>query len=72
MLSTAWSSALEMEGTCTGEHGIGVGKKTYLDRELGKNAVDLMRKLKLAVDPLCLLNPDKVMTINPKSTELGD
>lgn len=64
--------ALEMEGTCTGEHGIGVGKKTYLDRELGKNAVDLMRKLKLAVDPLCLLNPDKVMTINPKSTELGD
>lgn len=64
--------AIDMEGTCTGEHGIGVGKKTYLSEELGPNAVDLMRKLKLSVDPLCLLNPDKVVTVNPNSTELGD
>lgn len=64
--------ALAMEGTCTGEHGVGVGKKLYLPEELGPDAVDLMRRIKKSLDPLCLLNPDKVITINPQSPELGD
>lgn len=61
--------ALEFEGTCTGEHGVGVGKKLYLDEEIGPNGVNLMRRVKKALDPLCLLNPDKVITINPETKE---
>lgn len=61
--------AIEFEGTCTGEHGVGVGKKLYLDDELGPNSVDLMRRIKLALDPHRLLNPDKIITVNPNSKE---
>ncbi len=54
--------ALAMEGTCTGEHGIGVGKQAYLVEELGE-AVDLMRDLKRSFDPENLLNPGKVVSL---------
>ena len=54
--------ALAMEGTCTGEHGIGIGKQSYLLEELGE-AVDLMRDLKRAFDPDNLFNPGKVVQI---------
>lgn len=59
--------ALSMEGTCTGEHGIGIGKKSYLLNEIGEPAVNTMRRLKLALDPLSILNPGKVFTIDPNS-----
>ncbi|CAG8972366.1 hypothetical protein HYALB_00005034 [Hymenoscyphus albidus] len=55
--------AVEMEGTVTGEHGVGLVKRDYLDHELGVETVDAMRRLKLAFDPLCLLNPDKVFRV---------
>ena len=58
--------ALEMEGTCTGEHGIGLGKKELLVEELGEEAVDVMQILKAAFDPNCILNPGKVFTIKPE------
>jgi D-lactate dehydrogenase (cytochrome) len=54
--------ALAMEGTCTGEHGVGVGKQAYLQEELGE-AVDLMRDLKRTFDPDNLLNPGKVVSL---------
>jgi D-lactate dehydrogenase (cytochrome) len=54
--------ALAMEGTCTGEHGIGIGKQPYLVEELGE-AVDVMRDLKRALDPENLLNPGKVVPL---------
>lgn len=57
--------ALDYEGTCTGEHGVGVGKREYLDQELGTPAVDLMRQVKFALDPRVILNPDKVIKIDP-------
>ncbi|ODQ66395.1 FAD-binding domain-containing protein [Nadsonia fulvescens var. elongata DSM 6958] len=53
---------LEMEGTCTGEHGVGAGKVKYLMDELGSDAVFLMRTIKLALDPYELLNPGKLFT----------
>ena len=52
--------ALAMEGTCTGEHGIGFGKMRSLQKELGE-AVDLMASLKRAIDPENLMNPGKVV-----------
>lgn len=52
--------ALALEGTCTGEHGVGVGKKKYLIKELGQSTVDLMWMIKNAVDPLNIMNPGKV------------
>ena len=51
--------ALAMDGTCTGEHGIGIGKQDWLVAELG-DAVDVMRSLKRAIDPANLFNPGKI------------
>ena len=53
--------ALAMEGTCTGEHGIGDGKRKYLVEELSEPAVNLMRAIKMAVDPLNIMNPGKII-----------
>ncbi|MQS10321.1 FAD-binding oxidoreductase, partial [Streptomyces alkaliphilus] len=51
---------LELGGTITGEHGVGVLKKEWLERELGPVAMELHRGIKAAFDPLNLLNPGKV------------
>lgn len=53
--------ALAMDGTCTGEHGIGQGKIAHLTAELGQG-VDVMRAIKAALDPGSLLNPGKIFT----------
>ncbi|CAE6393724.1 unnamed protein product [Rhizoctonia solani] len=52
--------ALALDGTCTGEHGVGVGKKEYLVEELGPGTVELMRTVKRAIDPYNLFNPGKL------------
>jgi D-lactate dehydrogenase (cytochrome) len=51
--------ALDLEGTSTGEHGIGTGKIEFLERELGE-AVDVMRSIKQALDPAGIMNPGKI------------
>ena len=53
--------AIRMDGTCTGEHGIGIGKQPYLALEHGEVAIDLMRAIKRAVDPDNILNPGKIL-----------
>ncbi len=52
--------ALSMDGTCTGEHGIGLHKQGFLVEEVGAAGVDLMRRIKHALDPAGLMNPGKV------------
>lgn len=54
--------ALAMDGTCTGEHGIGIGKQDWLVEELG-DAVDIMRTIKRALDPRDLFNPGKIFSL---------
>jgi D-lactate dehydrogenase (cytochrome) len=53
--------ALSMDGTCTGEHGIGQGKQKYLEGELGREAIDAMRAIKQALDPKNIFNPGKII-----------
>lgn len=82
--------AVEMEGTVTGEHGVGLVKRDYLNHELGETTVDAMRKvryfpnsvlqelhankqqIKLAFDPQCILNCDKVVRVEkPRAGEVS-
>ena len=53
--------SLRLEGTCTGEHGIGLGKMGSMKMELGDDVIDLMRDIKRALDPENLMNPGKVV-----------
>jgi len=53
--------AISMDGTCTGEHGIGQGKRPYLVKELGQGTVDVMAAIKRAMDPDNILNPGKIL-----------
>jgi len=55
--------ALRLEGTCTGEHGIGLHKMGFLVDETGAGAVDAMRTIKRALDPKNILNPGKIFTL---------
>jgi D-lactate dehydrogenase (cytochrome) len=53
--------AIELGGTCTGEHGVGYGKSKYLELEHGAEGVGLMRAIKTALDPDELFNPGKIV-----------
>ncbi len=55
--------ALAMEGTCTGEHGVGQKKMKYLEAEHGPEALELMRTLKRAIDPDDIMNPGKIVAL---------
>jgi D-lactate dehydrogenase (cytochrome) len=54
--------ALRLDGTCTGEHGIGLHKMGFLLDEAGAGAVEMMRTLKRALDPKNIMNPGKIFS----------
>jgi D-lactate dehydrogenase (cytochrome) len=55
--------AIAMQGTCTGEHGVGLHKMEFMLAEHGPDALDLMRSLKQAFDPHNILNPGKIIPV---------
>eukprot|EP00811_Abedinium_folium_P035661 NODE_8436_length_1496_cov_3.489408.p1 GENE.NODE_8436_length_1496_cov_3.489408~~NODE_8436_length_1496_cov_3.489408.p1 ORF type:complete len:325 (+),score=117.03 NODE_8436_length_1496_cov_3.489408:421-1395(+) len=57
-------------GTCTGEHGVGLGKIKFMVREHGEAHVDVMRRIKLALDPLSIMNPGKIFEQAPPQAKI--
>mmetsp|Transcript_28713 Transcript_28713/g.52459 ORF Transcript_28713/g.52459 Transcript_28713/m.52459 type:complete len:382 (-) Transcript_28713:131-1276(-) len=61
VLENLTERAISVGGTCTGEHGIGYGKKKYLKRMYGEGGVSMMEALKKSMDPFNILNPGKIV-----------
>ena len=55
-----FEATVELGGTLSGEHGIGLLKKQFMELDLGADAIAVMRKIKDAIDPLGIMNPGKV------------
>ena len=57
----AFRRALAMGGTCTGEHGTGLGKMKLLEEEIGMTGVSVSKQIKNTLDPKSIMNPGKVL-----------
>ena len=63
MVAEIFEASLAVGGTLSGEHGIGVLKRSYLESALGPVSVEVQRGLKQALDPMNILNPGKIFTV---------
>lgn len=66
-----FNEALKLGGTITGEHGTGLAKKHFLEQAAGIPAIEMMRKIKSAIDPNNIINPGKIFSITPKCEEFS-
>jgi FAD/FMN-containing dehydrogenase len=62
--------ALSLEGTVTGEHGVGLKQRDALVDELGNEGINVMRRVKSALDPRGILNPDKVFRLDDRESKV--
>jgi len=60
MVAEIFEAALAVGGTLSGEHGVGVLKRPYMERALGSISIDVQRHIKQTLDPLNILNPGKI------------
>ena len=63
MVAEIFATSLELGGTLSGEHGVGVLKRPYLERALGITSIEVQRSIKQALDPLNILNPGKIFPV---------
>jgi glycolate oxidase len=61
-----FNEAIKLGGTITGEHGTGLSKKQFLEMAAGSQGVDMMKKIKLAIDENNIMNPGKIFSISPR------
>ncbi|MFH0989767.1 MAG: FAD-linked oxidase C-terminal domain-containing protein [bacterium] len=61
-----FSAAVQMGGTISGEHGIGLAKLKFLEKTMSEPAIDMMRKIKASIDPQAVLNPGKIFSLHPR------
>ena len=61
-----YDQTLKLGGTITGEHGVGLAKKGFLEKMIEVPALEVMRKIKTALDPNNILNPGKIISLYPK------
>ena len=61
-----YDETLKLGGTITGEHGVGLAKKGFLEKMIDVPALDIMHKIKAAFDPNNVLNPGKIISHSPK------
>ncbi|THB74620.1 MAG: FAD-binding oxidoreductase, partial [Gammaproteobacteria bacterium] len=59
-LDKVFDLVLELKGTISGEHGIGIEKKKFVPREINPDTLEMMKKLKAVFDPAAILNPGKI------------
>ena len=57
-------NAMQMGGTCSGEHGIGTGKRSLLQTMMGDVGIDIMHNIKRTFDPKGLMNPGKILFLS--------
>jgi len=69
IISDIQKQSVDLDGTVTGEHGIGLEFRDQVVYELGVSSVDAMRQVKYALDPLLLLNPGKMIRVNGKRSD---
>lgn len=62
-LDALFELVLKLKGTLSGEHGVGIAKRDFIDREIDPVTLDLMRKIKTQFDPHHILNPDKIFPV---------
>jgi len=61
-----FDEAIKLGGTITGEHGTGLAKKQFLERQVGSPAIEMMQQIKCVMDPNGILNPGKIFSLKPR------